>query len=86
MKCNQGDLAVVLKSLDGAAVGKIVQVVKMMGTHSQYGPVWRCRSKDILVTEFGGIGNEADIPDDWLEPIKPPANDEATERKKELTE
>jgi hypothetical protein len=80
MKCKQGDLAVVIKSVDNASVGMIVQVVKFVGEHSLYGPIWRCRSKDTIVTEFGGFGNEADFADDWLQPIVPPPNVKITEK------
>lgn len=85
MRCEQGDLAHVIKSVDGAAVGKTVQVIRYMGEHSLYGPVWRCRCKDELMTEYGGLGKELDFADDWLEPIKP-KNLKVKEVSKELTE
>lgn len=84
MRCKQGDLATVIKSVDNASVGMIVQVVQFVGDHSQYGPIWRCRSKGTIVTEYGGVGNEADFADDWLEPIVPPSNVDVIEKNKEL--
>ena len=72
MKCKQGDLAIIKRSIEGAAVGKIVQCISYDGDHSQYGPMWKVRAKEDLVTEYGGVGKEVHMPDDWLEPIKPP--------------
>jgi len=81
MRNKQGDLAEIVQSVDGASVGKIVQCISYIGDHSQYGPIWRVRAKDILVTEFGGVSNEADVPDAWLKPIKPGSLDAPTEKK-----
>ena len=66
-----GCLAVIIKSIDGAAVGKIVQCVEIRGEHSLYGTIWRVRSQSTLVTEHGGVGNEADVPAKWLKKIEP---------------
>lgn len=71
MRNKPGDLAEILKSIDGASVGMIVQCISYDGDHSQYGPIWKVRSKSIICTEFGGIGNEAHVPDEWLRPIIP---------------
>lgn len=70
MNCNQGDLATIVESVEGASIGKIVQCVRIMGEHTLYGPIWRVRSNDTLVSEYGGVGNEVDVPDKWLKPIK----------------
>jgi hypothetical protein len=67
-----GDLAEVIQSVDGASIGMIVQVIEFKGHHSLYGPVWTCRSKSNIVTEYGGVGNTADFADDWLRRIKAP--------------
>lgn len=72
MRVKTGDIAEVIKSIDGAAIGMIVTVGQYQGEHSQYGPIWRCMSKDTIVTEFGGFGNEADFADDWLLKIEYP--------------
>jgi len=66
-----GCLAVIIESVDGASVGMIVQCVKIRGEHSLYGIIWRVRSQQTLVTEHGGIGNEADVPAKWLKKIEP---------------
>jgi hypothetical protein len=66
-----GCLAVVIKSVEGASVGKIVQCVKIQGEHSLYGTIWRVRSQSTIVTEYGGVGNEADCPAKWLKKIEP---------------
>ena len=78
MNVKQGDLAEVVQSVDGHSVGMIVQVVQFMGEHSQYGPIWRCRSRDDIVTEYGAVGKTADFADDWLRPLKPKQKDGLT--------
>jgi hypothetical protein len=83
MKCSLGDLAEIVKSVDGLSVGKIVQCVQFAGHHSKHGPVWKVRSKSTLVTEYGGVGSEAHVPDDWLRPIKPPENKKSTKTTKD---
>jgi len=66
-----GCLARIIKSLDGLSVGKTVQCIHIVGTHSEYGIVWHVRSNETLVTEYGGVGHEADVPAIWLKKIKP---------------
>ena len=66
-----GCLAEVIKSVENASVGKIVQCVRMDGIHSLYGEMWWIHCKDILVTEFGGIGNYAHSPASWLRKLEP---------------
>lgn len=82
MQVKPGDVAEVIKSVDGAAIGMTVTVVSFQGHHSQYGPIWRCQSTDTIVTEFGGFGNEADFADDWLRKIEDPST--LTDKTKEL--
>lgn len=83
MKCALGDLAEIIKSIDGISVGKIVQCIEFAGHHSKHGPIWKVRAKTDLVTEYGGVGREAHMPDDWLRPIKPPALDKSISKSKE---
>ena len=64
-----GDLAIIIKSIEGAAVGKIVTCIEYAGEHSKYGRVWLVESPTALVTEFGGIGTRAHMPQDWLRKI-----------------
>ena len=71
MKNEQGGLSEIIKSVDGLSVGKIVQCVRVEGTHTQHGIIWLVRSKSDLVTEYGAVGKECHVPDDWLRPIKP---------------
>jgi hypothetical protein len=66
-----GCLAIIIESVDGHSTGKIVQCIKVVGTHSKFGIIWHVRSKDILITEFGAKGNEADVPAKWLKKIEP---------------
>lgn len=81
MNVKQGDRARFVESIDGAAVGRVVHVVRFQGEHSKLGAIWRVRAVDgrgPLVTEFGGVGDECDAADDWLrvEPeLAPAAND-----------
>lgn len=84
MRNKQGDLAEIIKSIDGASVGAIVQCISYDGDHSQYGPIWKVRSKSTLCTEYGGVGNEVHVPDDWLRPINPGELDKDTQKIKEL--
>jgi hypothetical protein len=84
MHVKQGDMAEVIQSIDGASVGLIVNVVAYQGEHSLYGPIWRCRSNSNIVTEFGGVGHEADFADDWLRKIEPPEKTDTTNNKMEL--
>lgn len=81
MKIKTGDIATVINSIDGASVGITVVVGEYQGEHSKYGRIWRCKSKDTIVTEFGGFGNEADFAEDWLMKIDDleNLNDEVTE-------
>lgn len=81
MNVKQGDRARFVESIDGAAVGRIVTVVRYQGEHSKLGPVWRVRAVDgrgPLVTEYGGVSDECDAADEWLrveaDPL-PAAND-----------
>lgn len=66
-----GCLAVIIKSVDGASVGIIVQCIRVVGEHSLYGTVWRVRARQTLVTVGGGISNEGDMPAKWLRKIEP---------------
>lgn len=78
-----GCLAVIIESVDGHAVGKIVQCIKIVGEHSKYGIVWSVRSSQPLVTEYGGIRHEVDVPAKWLKKIEP-GDGYITEKKKTL--
>jgi hypothetical protein len=70
MNVKPGDKAKIIKSIDGMSVGKIVTVISLTGTHSKYGTVWRVEGAG-LVSEYGGVGANADVPDDWLQKIEP---------------
>ncbi len=71
-RVKKGDLAEVIGgALNMANLGKIVEVTALLGTHSRYGVIWRCRAAPggSLVTEYGAVGIAADFADDWLRPI-----------------
>lgn len=67
-----GDLAEIVQSVDGISVGKIVQCVRVDGIHSKHGTMWLVSARDQLVTEYGGVGNRAHVPQAWLRKIMPP--------------
>lgn len=87
MNCKQGDLATIIKSVDGINVGKVVEVVEFAGQHSKYGAIWHIRSRGCdLITEYGAVGPECDCPDDWMRPLPPEtpvASNDAVYREKE---
>lgn len=66
-----GCLAVIIESVDGHSTGMVVQCVRIVGEHSKFGTVWHVRCRDKLITEFGAVGNEADVPAIWLKKIEP---------------
>lgn len=75
-----GDLAIIVKSIDGHSVGKIVTCIQIDGVHSKYGVIWLVESPSPIVTEYGGIGNRVHVPQDWLKKIpKDPLPDEEVE-------
>lgn len=76
-KLEPGDLAIIIKSVEGAAVGKIVTCIQIDGTHSKYGTIWLVESSSVMVSEFGGVGHRMHCPQDWLRKIpKDPLPDE----------
>lgn len=66
-----GCLAIIIESVFGKSNGTIVQCIKTVGTHSLFGEVWRVRSRSDMITEYGAIGKELDVPTKWLKKIKP---------------
>lgn len=83
-----GCLAIIIKSVEGDAVGTIVQCIKTLGVHSLHGVVWEVRSKRTLVTEYGGVGHTVHVPATWLRKINPGELDDllTTTDKLETTE
>lgn len=74
MRVKVGDIARVIGGVDCNAnnMGQIVEVCSFQGQHTQYGAIWRCRSQQPLISEYGAVGNFMDFADDWLEPIIDP--------------
>lgn len=66
-----GCLAVVIESLSGLSVGKVVQCLKIVHEHPLYGTIWHVRARDALITEYGNKSIEADAPAKWLKKIEP---------------
>lgn len=77
-----GDLALIIKSVDGLAVGKIVQCNRILGVHSKYGTIWEIESPtQDLVSEYGAVGNVAHLPAAWLMKIpKDPLPDDEIQK------
>lgn len=82
MRCKQGQQARIIQSIDGISVGLIVTCVSYDGDHSQYGPIWKVASDVEMVSEYGAVGRNMHVPDEWLEPIVDP--DEVKTRTEEL--
>jgi hypothetical protein len=84
-----GDLCEVITGLGGPQspnVGLRVRVCDLMGEHSRFGRVWRCKGDEIKqLTDAGGyeVTGWADFPASWLRKLPPvtphAANDEKTE-------
>ena len=68
-KLEPGDLAIVIKSVDGKAVGKIVTCISMDGVHSQLGRMWLVEASTPLPTTGGDTLRRAHMPEDWLRKI-----------------
>ena len=66
-----GDLAIIIRSIDNLSVGKIVECVQIDAVgHPKFGTVWLVKSTGSdLVTMFGGVGDNAHVPQDWLKKI-----------------
>jgi hypothetical protein len=77
-----GDLALIIRSLDGHSTGKIVTCVQIdFIAHEKYGTIWLVKSdRNDLITEYGGVGNNFHVPQSWLLKIpKDPLPDEEDE-------
>jgi hypothetical protein len=77
-----GDLAIIIQSMMGANVGKIVQCRHLdMPGHSVYGNIWMCSCKEPMMDEWGNMKSNIQIPAIWLKKIEPPPlNDKANEK------
>lgn len=65
-----GDLAIVIKSVSGKAVGRIVTCEVIEYHDSPYGVVWLVRSPRADLTDAGGhVSDSALMPQDWLRKI-----------------
>jgi hypothetical protein len=67
------DLAIVIKSLTGKSIGKIVTCLHKnpMGPDPVFGDVWLVQSShaDLMVFVDGTTSNQAHMPQDWLKKI-----------------
>lgn len=77
-KLEPGDLALIIKSVKGEAVGKIVTCIEVVGVHSQYGTIWLVEAPTLLTVENGKKASVGHMPQDWLMKIpKDPLPDES---------
>lgn len=81
MKDNQltpGDLALVIKSVTGKAMGKIVECIQIIGTDPKLGVIWLVKSPSLIEAYHDGAkSNQSHMPQDWLRKIpKDPLPDE----------
>lgn len=85
MRCKQGQLAYITTSPMGFNLGRVVECIKVTGTHSEFGPVWRVQSKGKqLVTDMGVVCIACDVPDSWLTPINDADPDRQDETQRDL--
>lgn len=72
MKCDPGDLAVILPGVIPENVGRFVTVERPFGLHPQFGLLWWVKSNQPLYTAGGGWHTRGWIADVFLDPIRPP--------------
>jgi len=81
-----GDLALVIKSVTGKAMGKIVECIQIIGTDPNFGTIWLVKSPTpIEAYHDGAKSNQSHMPQDWLRKIPKdplPDDEEETERPK----
>lgn len=79
-KSNQlepGDMAIVIKSVTGKSVGKIVTCIVMDGISSDLGRIWLVEGSGPLLVFGGDSLRRAHMPEIWLKKIpKDPLPDE----------
>jgi hypothetical protein len=97
MKCQAGDLAVILYSIRQENIGRIVRVKEYIG-HFQQGETFQFRGQPCKcavtdhhwwlggddITILYGHSTQASIPDTWLQPIRPEDLEEQDRAEKTL--
>lgn len=94
-RCKPGDMAVVIKSKMAANIGTVVTVIEKHDNHrggirfeADLGVVWWCKgNKEMQWTRKDGhVFRElaGPVPDDCLQPIRPPAPTKATRNTEDL--
>lgn len=100
MRCKQGDMATVIRSMNPANTMRIVTVVSYIGYYKQGERFeyngneceaiitdnywWIDTSGSPFASDGYGEISRAYIPDTWLKPIPPDVLDETTEKTKDL--
>lgn len=101
MRCEQGDIAIILKAQNPANVSKIVKVVQYIGYLSQeevfvYNDIlckavitdhyWWVLAEGSPLETNAGTTSKAYMPDLWLQPIRPDLLDDDEDTVKEKDE
>lgn len=81
MKCDPGDLAVILPGALPENVGAFVTVMHPFDMHPQLGMVWWVRGRTPLKTSCGLMVMEGVICESFLNPIRPPKPDQQSTTK-----
>lgn len=96
LRCNPGDLAIIVKAFNDSNVGKLVRVVEPWGGREHYGGTrwskkadkheWLVESIGLpLKTNIGTRHQSGPMSDSQLQPIRGEENHSETERQLELT-
>lgn len=64
-----GDLAIILNSVTGKSIGRIVTCIAMEGEHVLFGRIWLVESDRPLQVVSGDVLRRAHVPEKWLKKI-----------------
>lgn len=94
LRCKAGDLAVIVQSVSGINLGKVVEVIEPWNDEGALTVWWRRAGFVLKVRSRGSAINYGDgvvlsmvgpAPDSWLRPIRPDAEPESIVRELETT-
>lgn len=86
MKCDPGDLAVILPGGIPENVGAFVTVIHPYAMHPEFGLIWWVRAQQPLLSDSGAMVREGYIADKLLDPIRPPKPQQHTKTATPITE
>jgi hypothetical protein len=83
LRCRPEELCWIRKSPMKQNLNKFVETVRLVGDplpeHRHLGALWHVKSRMGIVTENGQIVHFAQVPDDWLTPVRDPGADAVDE-------